>query len=244
MGAPRRLGSVRDVGFGPGGREGEASIDPILDHVVARALGAAPPRGASVVLRQRGELRLAPGNPWKRVRAEQVIHATTPAFRWTAGIRMAPGVRVRVVDAFEDGRGRLRAKLWGLVPLAGALGPQVDTAELLRYLAELPWCPLAYRDNPALTFRQLDPARLEVRAATARIVLTVDPDGDVVQARAEARPRRVGDAFASSPWSGVYTDHGPMGGLRVPRRAVVTWHLEEGPFECFRGEIVSLRVIA
>lgn len=222
-------------------------MSALLDRVVVRALGAAPGSGAAVRLEQRGQIRLAPGKPWLPFRARQTLQATAASFVWAAKVRMAPFTWVRIVDAFEQGRGHLEVRLWRLFPLADASGPELDAGELLRYLAELPWCPFAYRGNPDIEVQATSETELSVRASSTRgteeVILTVDPSGDVVGVRAEARPRLVGREYRDLPWSGVFYDHGVLGGLRIPRRAAVTWHLDDGPFECWRGEITALHLL-
>lgn len=217
----------------------------LRERVAERALGEMAADVGSVLLRQRGTIRMAPGKPWLDFEAEQVIDTRRPGFRWEARIRMAPGIRVRVVDAYEAGRGLLKARLWRIFPLATARGPEVDAGELLRYLAELPWCPPAYRSNPDLSFTQLDEHRLAVTVPGSGVaeplVLTANDHADIVRVDASRRPRTVGKSYEFRPWSGEYADPGELGGMRVPRAARVTWYLDEGPFECFRGEIEHLR---
>jgi hypothetical protein len=210
-------------------------VDPLLDKVVARALGGREP-APGVRLHQRGEIRLAPGRTWSRFRAEQVIEARRTSFRWTASVRMAPLCTVKVVDAYEDGCGRLDARLWGLVRVAHGTGPAIDRGELLRYLAELPWCPFAFVANPALRVRSEDD-RLVVGIGDVEARLTVDAQGDVVAADA-LRPRDVGGDSVETRWRGTFSDHGDLGGFRGPRKGVVAWQLDDGPFEYWRGEII------
>jgi len=215
-------------------------MDPLVEKVVSRALASGPTSALGVRLHQRGTLRLKPGGPWFRFQAEQVIWAGSSRFRWDARISIAPFLKMRVVDAYEDGRGTLDVRFWKLFRVATASGPGVDAGELLRYMAELPWCPYAYRDNPDLTIRAVDERRLSVSCGSEEVRLTLDPAGDVLGAFAARRPRLVGDEYVSSPWSGTFSGHESLGGTRVPRMAVVSWQLAEGPFEYFRGELVDL----
>jgi hypothetical protein len=148
-----------------------------------------------------------------------------------------------VVDAYENGRGTLEARLWKLFRVAKASGPETDRGELLRYMAELPWCPYAYRDNAELTIRAMDETHLSVSAGGEELRLTLDPAGDVVEAFAPGRPRLVGNECVPSPWRGTFSGHESLGGIRIPRKGAVSWQLEDGPFEYFRVEIVDLHVM-
>jgi len=222
-------------------------MDTLLEKVRLRALGTDAHEASGVRLRQRGEIRLAPGRSWLPFEAEQHIRADVPAFRWTARVRMAPLLNVAVVDAYEDGRGRLDARLWRVLPLARGRGPTIDRGELLRYLAELPWCPLAYVGNPWLRLQAEDATHLRVGATDSTgdvsVRLTVGPEGDVLNAYTADRPRTVGTTCVATPWRGTFSDHRLLGGLRIPWHAVVAWELDDGPFECFRGEVTDLRCV-
>jgi hypothetical protein len=222
-------------------------MDPLLRRVAARALASAPAAASGVRLRQKGTLRLRPGGRWRRFEATQEIWSGTARFQWSARIALAPCVGLRVLDGFEGGRGRLDVRLLRWLRVASASGPEIDSGELLRYLAELPWCPHAYHGNPGLVFDAEGATHLAVSTAldgtAARVRLTVDANGDVVEAFAAARPRLVGRAFVSSPWQGRFSDHRTMAGIRVPTRATVTWLLDDGPFECFRAEVVDLALV-
>lgn len=217
-------------------------MDALLEQVRARALGPEAPNASGVRLSQRGEIRLGPDKPWVPFEAEQIIRASTPQFRWTARVRMAPLFTVRVVDAYEAGRGLLDVRLWGWVPLARESGPEIDAGELIRYLAELPWCPFAYAGNPHLTTRSEDATHLRITAGEGAVRFTVNAQGDVTEAFAESRPRRVGTSSVATAWTGTFSAHVEMGGIRIPGQGVVAWLLEDGPFEYYRGTITELRL--
>ena len=123
---------------------------------------------------------------------------------------MAPFVTAVVEDAYEDGKGRLDAKIFGLVSVAHARGLEVDRGEAQRYLAELPWCPMALVHNRQLRFRETaeDRIRVSVHDDATSVDLLFDADGDITGARTDARPR--GDF--SQGWAGhfeAYRDFGP-----------------------------------
>jgi hypothetical protein len=217
-------------------------MDPLLEKVVSRALGSGPDRASGVRLQQRGTIRLKPGGRWCPFQAEQVIQAGSVYFRWEARVSIAPLVKVQVVDAYEAGSGLLDVRLWKRFRLATAAGPEIDAGERLRYMSELPWCPYAYRDNRDLTIRAVDESHLSVSGGNEELRLTVDAAGDVVEVFAAARPRLVGEEYVSSPWGATFSRHERLAGLRVPTKASVSWHLEDGPFEYFRGEIVDLQL--
>ena len=168
-----------------------------------------------------------------------------PGFHWDARVRMAPLLSVAVTDAFEDGHGRLEVRFLRL-RLAHSAGPDVEEGELMRFLAELPWCPFAM-SNPALQWSARDERSLrvaaQVGATSAAIDMQVDDIGRVVRIQAEGRPRLVGKQTVRTAWHGEFSDYREMGGFRLPARAEVAWDLPEGPFVYWRGEIIEAAVV-
>jgi hypothetical protein len=153
-----------------------------------------------------------------------------------ARVRLAPGLWVKVTDAFEDGRGRLAVALWGLIPIAKAQGPDLDRSEAQRYLAELAWCPMALQRNTALQMQSLsaDSFRIWAGDEAASVTLQVNEEGDIVRAYSPSRYRQ---GLGNQPWEGKFQNYTERSGLRVPQQASVAWLGPDGPFEYWRGHL-------
>ena len=198
-------------------------------------------------MRQSGEIRLAPGRPWLPFEAEQPFIGPGIDFRWQARVRMAPLVDARVIDSFENGLGRLDARVLGIIPVARARGPATDLAEALRGLAELPWRPFAFGRGSCLTFEAPSDNRLRATFDDGKtqgtVEFHVDGYGRVLGATVPNRPRLVGKKVVDTAWSGAFSDYQMFEGVRVPTSAEVTWHLPEGPFTYWRGRVTEFRLI-
>jgi hypothetical protein len=216
----------------------------VLEGVRRNALPGAVPEGRGTWVRQRGEIRLGSGK-WAAFRAEQRFDAADLGFRWVAKARMAPLLSATVTDAFEDGHGLFGVRVLGF-PVQRAAGPEFDTGELLRLLAELPWCPLAF-NHPALKWTVLGERTLRVDlergSVRAGLEMEVDDRGGVVGVRAESRPRQVGRAVIPTRWGGRYGQYREYCGMRMPASAEVFWGLPEGELIYFRGEILEAGVL-
>jgi hypothetical protein len=188
---------------------------------------------------QSGEMRLKPEGKWLPFTAEQWFATETVAFCWHARVKMAPLVTAVVEDAYENGQGRLDAKLWGKIGLAHADGPEIDRGEVQRYLAELAWNPVALAHNQALRFKALDDGSVRVWTGDAEtyVDLRFDASGDLASIYTETRS--FGER-GPMPWEGRFFDYTELGGVRVPRRGEVSWHLPEGLFTYWRGEVLDL----
>jgi hypothetical protein len=199
----------------------------------------------TVWLSQRGELRASLRDPWRPFTAEQVISVHQPGFAWLARMQAAPLVSARVLDCYVDGAGLLEARLFGSLRLARAAGPHADKGELMRYLAELAWAPHAMLHNPHLSWREIDATTVEVSAASqagpARVRLVFE-NGDITRIEADDRPRVVGRRIVPTRWQGRCCDYREMDGYRIPTRAVVSWMLEDGGFEYWRGRVTAFRM--
>ncbi|MCB1487980.1 MAG: hypothetical protein KDJ88_11055 [Bauldia sp.] len=219
-------------------------LPPPVRAFAERNTAGRPDLPREVRLIQAAEMKLKPDAGWTKVSARQAIGIGAPAFAWDANATMAPLVSVRVIDAFVEGEGRLKVRLFGSVPMVTATGPEASYGELFRYLAELAWAPHAILANPALRWRAIDGRTVEVAAdtadgQTARVRLIFDTDGDVVAIEADDRPRDEGGKLVPQPWRGTFGDYRDFDGIRIPTRADVTWITDAGPFTYFRGEVVT-----
>ena len=190
-------------------------------------------------LRQVGELRLRPEGAWLPFTAHQTISAGTSSFSWKARVRMARLTTAAVEDAYQAGRGRLRVRLWGVLPILRAKGPTIDQAEAQRYLAELPWCPMALMQNPDLRFKEIGPRRVRVWMGepATHVDLLFDKAGDIVGARTKARHR---SPTLVQPWAGSFSDYRDFADIRAPTRGEVWWATPQGRFVYWRGQVESL----
>ena len=205
-----------------------------------RAIVQAPAEPRGTLLEQAGEMRLAPDRPWMPFTAVQSIAATRTEVHWHARCKMAPWVTAVVDDGYQNGRGRLDARLWGVVPLAHGRGLAIDRGERQRYLAELAWCPSAMLHNPQLQWRVIDEqtVRTWIDDETVHMDLSFDAEGDIVAARTDKRAR---DKHLEQPWEGRFFDYQLFEGLRAPAAAEVAWGTPGAPYVYWRGRLTSLR---
>lgn len=230
----------------PGSAQGVSqmgSVGPevreLLDRVRAYALPAPHPGARGVRLRQRGAIKMDAKRGWLPFRAEQTIDALGLGFRWTARAALGHVLPVRALDAFEGGRGTFRIRVAG-VRVVDASGPTVDQAEFVRFLSEVPWCPVLF-GSPALAWdRDGDRLRVAADVGTARMRFAMDVDGEGRVLGGEAmRPRDTPAGAVPTPWRIKVTDYKELGGMRIPTRGEATWVLPDGPFTYIRVEVVE-----
>lgn len=157
-------------------RPGERALLPeparrYLEHAIAPGTTLA----AAVRLRMHGEIKLT---RWAPFRAEQVI-AWNRGMVWTATVRMS-GLPVRGYDRLVNGRGEMRWRLLGLIPVMAASGPDITRSAAGRVLTEAVWLPsvLAAEEVKWTADVASEPrARLSTNGDAADLALTIDGQG-------------------------------------------------------------------
>jgi uncharacterized protein DUF6544 len=97
-----------------------------------------------VRLRQKGRMRLQPGQPWMPLDAEEHYSVRPPGFVWAGTVRVGPLPVVRARDMYAGGEGRMLVKVASLWPVVDASGAQMNQADMIRYLSEMIWFPAAF----------------------------------------------------------------------------------------------------
>lgn len=196
-------------------------------------------------LSQEGDFLVQPEkNGWGPFTATHYFSAGPPGFVWDARIRMAPGMTVRVRDAFLGGMGSMSASALGLVRLVHIEGtPEIAAGALHRYLAEATWYPTALLPSQGVVWTPIDDssarATLTAGAATVSLDFRFGKDGLVETVFTPERFRDVNGRSVPTPWQGRFFDYGDRGGMLIPSRGEVGWLLPEGPQVYWRGRITE-----
>jgi hypothetical protein len=156
---------------------------------------------------------------------------------------MAPLLPARVVDAYREGSGMLRVRLWGVFTLVDVSGAEVDSGEMMRFLAEAIWYPTALVPNERLRWQAVDErsaiAVLRDGGREVAVKFCFDDEGLISHAEAE-RFRLEKGRSRKVPWRADCSRYEVRDGLRIPLEARVAWCLPEGEMEYFRGRIESI----
>src|SRR5574341_739695 len=184
---------------------------------------------------QDGEFRMGDSDEsWRPFGATQVFRSRPAGFVWDARIRMAPGLRVYVRDAYMNGAGSMRGELLGLVRLVDAHDtPELAAGALQRYLAEAVWFPTALLPSQGVQWTGIDDstarATLTDGATTVSLEFGFSQDGLITSAFTPSRYREVHGAYQPTPWLCRYADYAAHDGMRIPLAGAVEWQLPERP---------------
>ncbi|WP_380681427.1 DUF6920 family protein [Salinigranum sp. GCM10025319] len=201
------------------------------------------PGTAAVRIEQSGDLRLGGvDSAWKPFRATHHAVVGRPGFVWDATVDLLPFVSARIRDTFVDGEGSARVTLFGAFPVAGAdPSPELNEAELQRYLAEAVWYPTALLPENGVRWEGIDDrtarATLERGDTAASLVFHFSAGNEVERVHATHRYRRVDGGFEPTPWTGLWREYEVRDGVRVPTAGEVVWHLPDGDLRAWRGYV-------
>lgn len=227
-----------------------SSVDPLatsnreLPNPVARYFAFALPPSVRRIIRADVEwsgtmLLKRDGRPLPFT-AHEAFAVVPPGFVWDAKMAMLPGVRVRVCDSYNAGRGMTRARLAGFLSVMTQPGtPQTAEAALQRFLGEAVWFPTALRSS-TVAWKAVD-----ADSATATLVdcgnrASVDFHfgdlGEVIACSA-LRQRDIGSRSVLTPWRTRTWDYIGVDGIMIPRSAEAEWLLPDGVLTYWRGTV-------
>ena len=166
--------------------------------LLAHALAPGVALHSVVTLEMEGEIKL---KRWMPFRARQVLRAGS-GFVWEATVGRAP-VRIRGGDTYFRGVGTLAFKLWGLVRVAHATGPDIDRSAAGRLAAEtVAWAPQALIPRMGASWAGGGPdgavVTLPIGEDPIEVAVVVEPGGRL----RELSMQRWGD-----PDSGGFAEH-------------------------------------
>jgi hypothetical protein len=227
-----------DQVFNNGDLEGLPS--PVKGYL-GKVLQEGHPIIKTVRLEQRGEFRV--GDSWRPFTATQHYSVDPPEFLWDAGIDLFPLVQVRVVDMYKDGEGSLRGKILSTITVTEMKpSPEMNSAELTRYLSEAVWFPTALLPRQGVEWEPVDedPARvtLEHGGAEASLLFHFNNRNEVTKVHTEERHRQGDNTF--QPWTGYFQNYEEKNGILIPLDGEVEWNLPEGDQSYWKGRIQKI----
>ena len=197
-------------------------------------------------VRQVGEIRTdISSDRWFPFEASQLIVPAAHGFVWSARVRMAPLLHVRVHDAYVAGQGSGRVSLLSAVRMAGASGqPEINAASLHRFLAESPWYPTALLPSPALEWSPIGDTRalatLTDAGTTVSLEFHFNEAGEVTGIHTPGRWMRSGGEYVQEPWEGCFRNYQERDEMLVPAEGDVGWHISGEWQPVWRGSTVEV----
>ncbi|MBY5162031.1 DUF6544 family protein [Salsipaludibacter albus] len=176
-----------------------------------------------VVLAMEGRIRL---RAWMSFTARQVLHVGR-GMVWAARVGPRP-LTVSGSDLLWRGRAGLDFWLWGRVPVAHAVGPDVDLSTIGRMAAEtVAWAPQGLLPALGATWLGLDDRRavvvLTIEGHEVHVVVTVDDTGRLRELELDRWGDPETGVFGWHVFGGTFTDHATFDGVTIPTAGRVGW---------------------
>ncbi|MCB1837366.1 MAG: hypothetical protein KDH99_07060 [Alcanivoracaceae bacterium] len=192
-----------------------AGVDPVRPVVAMHAT-------------QSGTLRTdVHATRWYAFAATHEVSLPDRMFSWHARVRLFGPLGLHVRDGFRNGEGYGEVAIGKRLRIAQAQGGAMNSAALLRYLAEAIWYPGALLPEAGVSWTPLDAhsaqASLGVGESRAVLQFFFAENGAVTRVYAPARARKDGKHFVDTPWEASLDDYRTQQGLTVPWRAQVGW---------------------
>jgi hypothetical protein len=193
-----------------------------------------------------GEFLLKAPNGWRPFHSTQYIATRAPGFIWDARIRMAPGLDVRVRDAFVNGRGSMLGRVAGIVTVVDVKDtPDIASGALHRYLAEAAWAPTALLPSAGVQWTTIDDSSARATLGVGQTSVSLDfhfgANGLIERVFTPGRMRDVAGRSVPTPWEGRFQHYERREGFLIPIQADVSWLLPEGRQAYWRGSVRNVR---
>lgn len=204
------------------------------------------PMVAAVRIEHEGTFNMSEtGDNWKRFTSVQRVITLRPGFDWEARINMAPGLAVRVHDAYIAGKGILHGSLFGLFSIVKMIGTkEVAEGELMRYFAETAWYPTALLPSAGVKWEAVSDTTARATLHDGDIVMTLlfrfNKSGVIESNYATARGRTVAGTVIPTPWEGRWSHYELRDSMLVPTQGEVAWILPDGDKPYWRGRIKKI----
>ncbi len=193
------------------------------------AIAAGAPLASAVRLRMHGEIKL---KKWCAFSAEQVI-LLDRGMIWRATARIH-GISIRGSDSIVDGQGAMHWKLFGLVPVMDASGPDITRSAAGRANIESLWLPSTlYRDEVSWTASDACHlhAGFTAHNETAEIDYVIDSKGKLQSVSMPRWGNPGGGAFRYVSFGSFVEQEGTFNGYTIPSKIRVGWYFGSERFE-------------
>ncbi len=194
-------------------------------------------------IEQEGELTTAPeAEKFLPFTATQHVNAIDPGFAWNAKIYMAPILHIRVVDSYLDGKAGGKVILQSAFTVDSQKGTdRLNSGALYRYLAEGAWYPTALLPENGVTWTAIDENRALATLSDSGITVSVECSfndaGELVKIYTTERYGHFDGEYRQYPWEGHFSNYVEKDGMMIPSRGQVGWHLPEGFWLFWKGQI-------
>ncbi|MCG8418038.1 MAG: hypothetical protein MJE77_08870 [Proteobacteria bacterium] len=211
---------------------------------LTHAIAPGTPLSSAVRLSMTGAIKL--GNDWHAFDAEQVI-CWDRGMIWRARVKMGH-FTVKGSDRIVDGEGAMDWRIFGLIPVMRADGPDITRSAMGRLEIESVWVPAVLLDQ-SVEWTAPDEQRADATIALAddrvEVHLDIEKSGQLRSARLARWGNPEGGEFHRVDFGGWLQRETSFGGYTIPTQLRVGWYFGSDRFdsegEFFRASIHQAR---
>jgi hypothetical protein len=205
------------------------SIPDQARRYLQHAIAPGTPLAIAVRLKMHGEIKL---KGWLPFHAEQVI-CWDRGMIWRAAVRMH-GIAIRGADTYLDGQGAMRWRLFGIVPVVNASGPDITRSSAGRVNIESIWLPSVLLHDK-ISWTAVDDshfhARFTAHGETAEIDYVTGEEGGLQSVTMPRWGNPGGGEFQLANFGGFVEQEAAFAGYTIPSRMRAGWHFGAERFE-------------
>lgn len=182
--------------------------------------------------------------PWMPFTTVQTNSFGEPSRFFWMDARMK-GLPVKGLHAFKDGKANMQVKLLGLVPVAKANGPMLDTAETVTWFNDLCLFAPGALIDPRITWSAVDDRSAQAsftnKGITINAVLVFDHQDRIIDFISDDRYSVSETPPAKRRFSTPARDHRELNGILLVGYGEGVWHMPDGPFSYGQFTVTSVR---
>lgn len=200
---------------------------------------------ASAYLHQTGKMRTSANGKWMTFRSHQWVKTNHPGFFWTVHVNVAPGINIAGRDKYINGKGNMLIKLLSLFTVADAKGKETDQGSMVRYMAEIIWCPSAAMHD-YFEWEQMDAQHAQLTMkwedVEATGIFTFNENGLPVRFEADRYYSRKSGATMERWVAEIEPEsYRKFDGVFIPSQISIAWKLKEGDYHWLDMEVTEVQ---
>ena len=201
----------------------------------------------TIWLEQIGKLKVTPkSNDWSVFKATQIISQGSVSFLWDAKINIAPLIHVQVRDSLIESIGSGNVYLMSAISVGSDKDkPELNSGALYRYLAEAVWHPTALLPQSGVIWESVDENKAIAHFTKFNMSIALEFSfndlGEITGIYTNNRYGKFGNRYAKYPWEGRFSDYKEFNGIKIPTKGEVGWHLPDGWWMFWKGNIVDAK---
>jgi len=185
-----------------------------------------------VELEHSGKFKIGPF--WLPITGKEYFTCAKPNFYWEGKVPL-----FKAVDYYLNGKGTLIVKLFSKFILFEEKGEKMNSAEILRWLAESPWYPTALLPKENLKWEKINDDSAKVTLIDKNIKVEgvfYFNKGKIVKFKA----KRYKDNKLRE-WIGTYRNYKEINGYKIPTRVEVKWRIDREDFKYADFKIENIK---